>query len=142
MDIFTAIQANLHSRAIFFGFSGFAALGTVMLAAVLWVVACMAFSWWLQVHSNGLAPKPGQPPVPIFAELGNLCLRTPSNAPVFGYMPVMFMRFGSALWVFVVSLLTRPPSRRTIEKFFPGSKATLLPFTYPHSHHPKPGSQL
>jgi len=136
-------QKSIFDLAIRFGFSGFAALAPVMLAAlfwrrsnkwgalaaVLWVVACMAFSWWLQVHSNPLAPKPGQPPVPIFAELGNLFLRTPSNVTVFGYMPVMFMCLGSALWVFVVSLLTRPPSRRTIDKFFPESKATLLPST-------------
>lgn len=80
------------------------------LATVLWVVACMAVFWWLQVHLNPLAPKPGQPPVPIFAELGNLFLRTPSNVTIFGYMPVMFICLGSALWAFIVSLLTQPPS--------------------------------
>ena len=51
---------------------------------------------------------------------------TPSNVTVFGYMPVMFMCIGSALWVFVVSLLTRPPSPGTIEKFFPPRKKTAL----------------
>jgi len=40
---------------------------------------------------------------------------------------VLFFVLGSALWVFIVSLLTRPPSRSTINKFFPASKATLLP---------------
>ena len=61
----------------------------------------------------------------IFAEKCS----TPSNVTVFGYMPVMFMCLGSALWVVVVSLLTRPPSRSTIDKFFPESNATLLPST-------------
>ena len=43
--------------------------------------------------------------------------------------PVGFVALGSALWVAVVSLLTRPPSRPTIDKFFPVSKSTLLPST-------------
>ena len=126
-------QKSIFDLAIRFGFSGFAALAPVMLAAlfwrrsnkwgalaaVLWVVACMVFMWWLQSYSNGMAPKPGQPPVAIFPELGRLFLRTPSNVTIHGYMPVMFMCIGSALWMFVVSLLTKAPSAATITKFFP-----------------------
>ncbi len=133
-------QKSIFDLAIRFGFSGFAALAPVMLAAlfwrrsnkwgalaaVLWVVATMVFFWWLQVHSNALAPKPGQPPVPIFAQLGHLFLRTPSNVTIFGYMPVMFMCLGSALWMFVVSLLTPAPSRATIAKFFPSARPAIL----------------
>jgi Na+/proline symporter len=145
-------QKSIFDLAIRFGFSGFAALAPVMLAAlfwrrsnkwgalaaVLWVVASMVFFWWMQVHSNALAPKPGQPPVPIFAELGDLFLRTPSNVTIFGYMPVMFMCLGSALWMFVVSLLTPAPSRATIAKFFPSSKPKPASSTCLHSPHPKP----
>lgn len=126
-------QKSIFDLAIRFGFSGFAALAPVMLAAlfwrrsnkwgalaaVLWVVACMVFKWWLQSYSNGMAPKPGQPPVAIFPELGRLFLRTPSNVTIHGYMPVMFMCIGSALWIFVVSLLTKAPSAATVERFFP-----------------------
>jgi SSS family solute:Na+ symporter len=126
-------QKSIFDLAIRFGFSGFAALAPVMLAAlfwrrsnkwgalaaVLWVVACMVFMWWLQSYSNGMAPKPGQPPVAIFPELGRLFLRTPSNVTIHGYMPVMFMCIGSALWIFVVSLLTKAPSAATVERFFP-----------------------
>ena len=43
--------------------------------------------------------------------------------------PVGFVAPGSTLWVAVVSLLTRPPSRSTVDKFFPESKITLLPST-------------
>ena len=87
----------------------------------------MAVLWWLQIHSQSLAPKPGQPPVPIFAELGQLFLRTPSNVTIFGFMPVMFMCFGSVFWIVAVSLLTKPPSRTTLEKFFPAkSKSAPL----------------
>ena len=134
-------QKSIFDLAIRFGFSGFAALAPVMLAAlfwrrsnqwgalaaVLWVVVSMAFLWWIQVHSQSLAPKPGQPPVPIFAELGQLFLRTPSNVTIFGFMPVMFMCFGSVFWIVAVSLLTKPPSRTTLEKFFPAkSKSAPL----------------
>ena len=136
-------QKSIFDLAIRFGFSGFAALAPIMLAAlfwrrsnkwgalaaVLWVMLCMAALWWLQVYSNDLAPKPGQPPVPIFAELGSLFLRTPMNVTIFGYMPVMFMCLGSAFWMALVSLLTPAPSRPTIEKFFPLTKSTPLPTT-------------
>ena len=129
-------EKSIFDLAIRFGFSGFAALAPVMLAAlfwkrsnkrgalaaVLWVVATMAFLWWLQLHSNAIAPKPGQPPVAIFPELGALFLRTPMNVTIHGYMPVMFMCLGSAFWMALVSLLTPPPSRATLEKFFPKNK--------------------
>jgi Na+/proline symporter len=129
-------QKSIFDLAIRFGFSGFAALAPVMLAAlfwrrsnkwgalaaVLWVVFTMSLLWWLQLHSDGIAPKPGQAPVPIFTELGKLFLRTPMNVTIFGYMPVMFMCIGSAFWMILVSLVTQAPSRATIEKFFPSSK--------------------
>ena len=133
-------QKSIFDLAIRFGFSGFAALAPVMLAAlfwrrsnqwgavaaVLWVVVSMAFLWWLQIHSQAMAPKPGPPPVPVLADLGQRFLRTPSNVTIFGFMPVMFMCFGSVFWVAAVSLLTRSPSKTTIEKFFP-AKSTDHP---------------
>lgn len=136
-------QKSIFDLAIRFGFSGFAALSPMMLAAlfwrrsnkwgalaaVLWVVFSMGLLWWLQLYSNGLAPKPGQPPVPIFAGLGNLFLRTPMNVTIFGYMPVMFMCLGSAFWMALVSLLTPAPTRATVEKFFPPSSSRPLPST-------------
>ena len=38
---------------------------------------------------------------------------------IYGYLPVMFMVLGSALLMGLVSLLTPPPSRKTIDKYFP-----------------------
>jgi solute:Na+ symporter, SSS family len=133
-------QKSIFDLAIRFGFSGFAALAPVMLAAlfwkrsnkwgalaaVLWVIVSMIFLWWLQLHSNGMAPKPGQPPVAIFPDLGGLFLRTPMNVTIHGYMPVMFMCLGSAFWMILGSQLSKVPSRATIEKFFPSSKPTIL----------------
>lgn len=127
---------SIFDLAIRFGFSGFAALAPVMLAAlfwrrstkwgalaaVLWVAATMIFLWWLQQYSNPLAPKPGQPPVNIFPALGSLFQRTPMNVTIHGYMPVMFMCLGSAALMGLVSRLTPPPSRATVEKFFPARR--------------------
>jgi SSS family solute:Na+ symporter len=126
-------QKSIFDLAIRFGFSGFSAMAPIMLAAlfwrrsnkwgalaaVLWVIAGMAFLWWLQVHSDDLAPARGQPPVRIFPALGDLFLRTPVNVTIHGYMPVMFLCLGSVFWMVVGSLLTRAPSARTLEKFVP-----------------------
>jgi SSS family solute:Na+ symporter len=126
-------QKSIFDLAIRFGFSGFSAMAPIMLAAlfwrrsnkwgalaaVLWVIAGMVFLWWLQVHSDNLAPARGQPSVRIFPALGDLFLRTPVNVTIHGYMPVMFLCLGSAFWMVVGSLLTRAPSARTLEKFFP-----------------------
>jgi hypothetical protein len=61
--------------------------------------------------------------VPIFPALGDLFLRTPANVTVYGYLPVMPMCIGSALVMILVSLLTRPPSKATLERYFPGGGA-------------------
>jgi SSS family solute:Na+ symporter len=125
-------RAGIFELAVRFAFTGFAALSPVMLAAlfwrrstkwgalaaVLWVIAAMAGSWYLHEYSAGLAPKSGQPPVPIFPALGDLFLRTTGSVTVHGYLPVVFMCAGSALLMWAVSLLTPPPSRATLEKYF------------------------
>jgi hypothetical protein len=47
--------------------------------------------------------------------------RTPGNVTVWGYLPVVPMVLGSAALMVGVSLLTRPPSSATIERYFPSS---------------------
>lgn len=64
------------------------------------------------------APK-APPSKPIFASLGNLLMRSQASVTVFGFLPVVPMVIGSAILMFLVSLLTRPPSKETIEKYFP-----------------------
>jgi len=44
-----------------------------------------------------------------------------------GYMTVVPMVFGSALCMILFSLLTTPPSRKTIEKYFPNGEAEPAP---------------
>ena len=41
------------------------------------------------------------------------------NVTVFGFLPVMPMVIGSAILMILVSLMTKPPSQATLEKYFP-----------------------
>ena len=54
----------------------------------------------------------------IFPLLGDLFQRTIANVTVHGFLPVVPMVFGSAMLMIIISLLTRPPSKATIEKYF------------------------
>jgi SSS family solute:Na+ symporter len=123
---------SIFELAVRFAFSGFAAMAPVMIAALfwkrstkygalastLWVAAWLLLTWYLQRISDGSAPRPGQPPTLIFPSLGHLFERTPGAVTVFGFLPVVPMVLGSALMMFIVSLLTRPPSQATIDKYF------------------------
>lgn len=126
---------SIFDLSIRFGFSGFAALAPVMvaalfwrrstkhgaLAATVWVAACLGAVWALQEYSDPIAPKPGQPPVPIFPALGGLFLRTTGSVTMFGFMPVLFMVLGSAACMIAGSWLARPPGAATLAKYFPAA---------------------
>jgi SSS family solute:Na+ symporter len=65
-------------------------------------------------------PPAGPPkPVQIYPALGDLFLRGPTTVTVYGFLPVLPMVVGSALLMVLVSLLTPPPSRATLDKYFP-----------------------
>jgi hypothetical protein len=57
--------------------------------------------------------------VQVYPALGDLFLRGPTNVTMYGYLPVFPMVVGSALLMALVSLLTPPPSRATLDKYFP-----------------------
>ncbi|MBI3269026.1 MAG: sodium:solute symporter family protein [Planctomycetes bacterium] len=128
-------KAGIFELAIRFAFSGYASLAPVMvaalfwkrstkwgaLAATLWVAAAVAGTWYLYESSTGIAPKAGEPARDLFASLGSLLQRTPGNVTVLGYLPVVPMVLISVLLVVGVSLLTRPPSQATIDRYFPAT---------------------
>ncbi len=117
-------KASIFDIAIRFAFSGFAALAPVMLAALFWrrstkwgalaasawTLAAALGSWWLFSIS-----APGKP----FPFLPEVFGRAPGNVTVWGFQPVVPMVLGSALLVWLVSLLTRPPSPATLARYFP-----------------------
>jgi SSS family solute:Na+ symporter len=136
---------SIFELAVRFAFSGFAAMAPVMIAALfwkrstkygalastLWVAAWLALTWYVQHISDATAPKPGQPPVLVFSALGHFFERSTANVTVYGFLPVVPMVFGSAALMVLFSLLTRPPSRATIERYFPsrGSDSQGTPIT-------------
>ena len=88
------------------------------LASTLWVAVCLAGTWYIQHYSDGMIPKPGQPPVVIFPALGHLFERTIANTTCFGFLPVVPMVVGSVGLMILVSLLTSKPSEITLKKYF------------------------
>jgi len=124
---------TIFELAVRFAFSGFAAMSPIMIAALfwrrstkygalastLWVAAWLALTWYVQKASDGMAPKPGQPAVVVFSALGHFFERSTANVTVYGFLPVVPMVFGSAALMVLVSLVTAPPSRGTIQKYFP-----------------------
>ncbi len=132
---------SIFELAVRFAFSGFAAMAPVMiaalfwkrstkwgaLAATLWVAATLLLTGYLQQISDPIAPKPGQPLAIVLPALGRLFQRNPASLLVWGYLPVVPMVLGSAFWMFLISLATRPPSRATIEKYFGMDAAGPVP---------------
>jgi len=126
-------RVGIFELAIRFAFSGYAALSPVMiaalfwrrstkwgaLAAVVWIAATVAGTWYLHEVTAAIAPRPGEPPVPIVPALGGTLLRSAGGVTVFGMLPVVPMLAGSAVLMWLVSLATRPPSRATVDRFFP-----------------------
>jgi Na+/proline symporter len=130
-------RIGIFEVAIRFAFSGYAAMAPVMLAALfwkrsthwgalaatLWVAATLAGAWYLHEATAALAPAPGAPPAQVFPALGDLFLRTRGGVTVYGLLPVVPMVIGSALAVWLGSILTTPPSRATIARYFSIEKA-------------------
>jgi solute:Na+ symporter, SSS family len=117
--------------AVQYGFSGFAALAPLLLAALFWRRstkwgACAATVWVAaSVAATALfqnlvpAPPPG-PPTVVWRLAGfDAVARTPGGTAVFGLLPVVPMVLGSAGLIVIVSLLTRPPSAGTVRRYFP-----------------------
>src|SRR5690242_5897558 len=132
---------SIFELAVRFAFSGFAAMAPVMIAALfwkrstkygalastLWVAAWLVLTWYLQRISDGMAPKPGQPATLIFPALGHLFERSTANVTVNGFLPVVPMVLGSALLMILVSMITPPPSRQTIAKYFETESTEAAP---------------
>ena len=124
---------SIFELAVRFAFSGFAAMAPVMIAALfwkrstkygalastLWVATWLVLTWYVQRISDGTAPAPGKPSIVVFNSLGHFFERSTANVTVYGFLPVVPMVFGSALLMILISLMTNPPSRATIEKYFP-----------------------
>jgi Na+/proline symporter len=116
--------------AVRYAFSGFAAMAPVMIAALfwkrstkygalastLWIAACLTAQRLVEWHF----PKPNNV-LASWSLGGQPCLSTNGVGylNIFGCMPVVPMVLGSCLAVIIASLLTKPPSQATLDKYFP-----------------------
>jgi SSS family solute:Na+ symporter len=121
---------TIFAVAVQYGFSGFAALAPLLVAALFWRRStkwgALAVTVWVAVTVAALAlfqnlvpaPPPG-PPTVVWTIAGfDALARTPGGTAVFGFLPVVPMVIGSALLMFAVSLVTRPPSAHTLARYF------------------------
>jgi SSS family solute:Na+ symporter len=126
-------EEKIFDIATQFAFTGYAALSPLMIAAVFWkrstkwgalastlVVAAgiAAISYFFNAYE---APPPRTPPTVIWS-IGDtpVISRTRSGVSILdGYLPVMPLALLSALAMVVGSLLSRPPSRETVARYFP-----------------------
>ncbi len=130
---------GIFDLAITYAFSGFAALAPIMLAALFWKRSTKwgALASALFVAAVVITVAIVENSVPKNTALwqagGEKLLFTAPNGKlsVWGFMPVVPMVLGSAFWMFVVSLVTRPPSGTTIEKYFPSSIGNSAPEATP-----------
>jgi solute:Na+ symporter, SSS family len=121
---------TIFELAIQYGFSGFAALSPLLVAALFWRGStkwgALAVTLWTAsavvataiFQSVVPAPAPG-PPVVMWALGGTEVLaRTPGGTTIFGFMPVVPMVLISVLLMYVVSLATKKPAQSTIARYF------------------------
>ena len=131
--------ANIFELAIQYAFSGYASLAPIMLACLfwkrstkwgalastLWVAFMLAFITWLQWRTVGIAPATAAlPPVPMdgWELFGEPIFLREYNRVSFTsarFLMVFPMFIGAALFMWLGSILTAPPSRQTIERYFP-----------------------
>ena len=101
-------QPGIFALAVQYGFSGFAALSPLLVAALFWKRStkwgALAVTIWTAVTTvvSGMMPP---------------------TWTIYGFMPVVPMVLGSCVMMIVVSLLTAAPSETTIGRYFPVRKA-------------------
>jgi Na+/proline symporter len=136
--------ANIFELAIQYAFSGYASMAPIMLACLfwrrstkwgalastIWVAFSLVFITWLQWRTVDIAPAtPALPParVPGWELFGEPMLYREFNrisVTSARFLVVFPMFIGAALFMWLGSILTPPPSRATIERYFPSRIAT------------------
>jgi solute:Na+ symporter, SSS family len=123
---------TIFELAIQYGFSGFAALSPLLIAALFWKGStkwgALATTVWVALAVASVAilqevvPAPAPGPATILWAPGGVEVlsRTPGGTAVFGFLPVVPMVLISALLMIVVSLITQKPSATTVARYFGG----------------------
>ncbi len=127
-------KESIFDLAVRFAFSGFAAMSPVMIAALFWkrstkwgalastlYVGGMLIGFYCLSQKFAIPIDAKTPFVPIWTVAEKVVLTIYKNGDIrfFGMHSVVPMVFGSAIAMVIGSLLTPPPSKATIEKYFP-----------------------
>jgi Na+/proline symporter len=123
---------TIFELAIQYGFSGFAALSPLLIAALFWRGStkwgALASTVWVALSVSFVAvlqevvPAPAPGPSTILWAPGGVEVlsRTPGGTAVFGFMPVVPMVLISALLMVIVSMMTKKPAAATVARYFGG----------------------
>ena len=123
---------SIFELAIQYGFSGFAALSPLLIAALFWKGStkwgALAVTVWVALAVAAVAifqavvPAPAPGPSIVMWSVGGteVLSRTPGGTAVFGFLPVVPMVLVSALLMYVVSLVTKKPAPSTVARYFGG----------------------
>jgi SSS family solute:Na+ symporter len=117
--------ASIFELASQYAFAGFAALSPLLPAALYWRRStkwgALAATAWVAASVAAIAvfqsvvTKPG----PVVAMNGvEVVTRTAAGTLILGYLPVVPMTLISALLILAVSLLTRPPGKDVLERYY------------------------
>jgi SSS family solute:Na+ symporter len=125
------MPANIFELAVQYGFTGYAALSPLLVAALFWRGStkwgALACTLCATASVIGVAVFQWAVPAPrVVWSIGGweLLARTPGGTSVAGFMPVVPATLLSAAAMAVVSVLTSRPSERAIDKYFPVCEAT------------------
>jgi SSS family solute:Na+ symporter len=125
------MPASIFELAVQYGFTGYAALSPLLVAALFWRGStkwgALASTVWASVAIASIALFQWALPHPAAViSIGgwNLLERTPGGTSVLGFMPVLPVTVISAVLMVIVSQLTSRPSRQTIERYFPTEQTT------------------
>jgi SSS family solute:Na+ symporter len=123
---------SIFDLAVQYGFSGYAAMAPLLVAALFWRGStkwgALAVVVWVAAAMVAIAvfqyvvpaPAPGQVTVVSdWSLFGQAALvRTPAGTSVFGFLPVVPMVLVASLLMWGVSRLTPKPSAATLQKYF------------------------
>jgi SSS family solute:Na+ symporter len=123
---------TIFELAIQYAFSGYAALSPLLVAALFWKGStkwgALAVTLWTALTVTAVAifqetvPAPAPGVNTVIWSLGGVdaLVRTPGGTAIFKFSPVVPMVIGSALLMWLVSLVTRKPAQTTLARYFGG----------------------
>ncbi|MCC6394367.1 MAG: sodium:solute symporter family protein [Bryobacterales bacterium] len=123
--------ATIFDLAVQYAFSGYAALSPLLFGALFWKRStkwgAFASTLWVAAAVVGIAVFQSlTPPATVWKVAGmEIIARTPTGTIVLGLLPVVPMTLISAALLLVVSVFTRPPDARTVQRYFPESVSTV-----------------